>query len=141
MPEPESALLLSLRPRFADLILSGEKDIELRRTRPTRAHPGTTVLLYAASPQKLAVGTAKLVSIHDGTPSSIWKRFGRRAVISKREFDAYYQGATHAIAIEVADVRHLDEPVPLALLRSRWKGFRPPQSFRYIRPALMQTLV
>ena len=36
-------LLLSLRPRFADAILSGAKTVELRR-RPINADPGTPII-------------------------------------------------------------------------------------------------
>ena len=42
-------LLLSLRPRFADAILTGAKTIEVRR-RPVNASAGTPISLYASSP-------------------------------------------------------------------------------------------
>jgi hypothetical protein len=42
-------LLLSLRPQFADAILSGTKTVELRR-RPINAQSGTPILLYASRP-------------------------------------------------------------------------------------------
>ena len=50
-------LLLSLRPRFAQAILSGAKTVEVRR-RPVNAPPQTPIILYASSPTMAIVGTA-----------------------------------------------------------------------------------
>ena len=55
-------LLLCLRPRFAEAILSGAKTVELRR-RPINTQPGTPILLYASSPTMAIVGTARLREI------------------------------------------------------------------------------
>jgi predicted transcriptional regulator len=66
-------LLLSLRPRFADTILSGAKTVELRR-RPINAQPHTPIILYASNPTMAIVGTARLGEVHAHTPAAAWQK-------------------------------------------------------------------
>ena len=51
----ERLLFLSLKPRFAEAIVSGEKTIELRR-RPPQIDTPTEALIYASSPTKELIG-------------------------------------------------------------------------------------
>lgn len=44
------AVLLSIRPKRAEKIYSGEKAVEWRKTFPTEATPGMPVLLYETAP-------------------------------------------------------------------------------------------
>ena len=55
-------LLLSLKPRYADAILSGAKTIELRRTRPNIKVPALA-LIYSTSPVRSLVGSCCVESI------------------------------------------------------------------------------
>jgi predicted transcriptional regulator len=131
----DTALLLSLRPRFANALVGGEKTVELRRTRPASATPGQLVLLYAASPDRQMVGTATVASIDVASPDEIWLAHREGVAISRLEFDQYFDGASTAVAIVIEEAKALGRPRPLDELRRRWRGFRPPQSFRYVEPA------
>lgn len=136
----DGLLILSLRPRFADMILSGHKTVELRRTRPAQAGRGSRVLLYVASPQRHLVGVCSVGEIDEGSPVELWKRVGDDAGVNRAEFLEYFDGARRAVAIELRSVRALPSPVKLRDLRSRWHGFQPPQSFRYMAPATARRL-
>jgi predicted transcriptional regulator len=129
-----AALLVSLKPRFAEMILAGEKTVELRRVRPS-IEPGALVVFYASSPVKGVLGTGRVAAIDTSSPSALWERHGSLSGLSRREFSAYFAGSDEAVAIALTDVRRLSKPVPLAELRRRWQGFRPPQSFRYLDAA------
>jgi predicted transcriptional regulator len=133
MPD-ERALLVSVKPVYAELLLSGEKTVELRRIKPL-AHVGCDVLLYASSPTMEMVGTARVEAIDVGDPDTIWHRHGPATGVDRDSFDAYYQGAETAVAITLSDMRRLRSAVPLAELRRRISGFQPPQSFRYLGSA------
>lgn len=54
----DHALFVSVKPRFAEKILAGEKSVELRRVRPS-VTPGTLVIFYASSPTREVVGTGR----------------------------------------------------------------------------------
>lgn len=57
-------MMLSIKPHYADLILSGKKPLELRRTliRSTLKVQGCKTYLYASSPVKKVVGECTIVS-------------------------------------------------------------------------------
>jgi predicted transcriptional regulator len=126
-------LLLSLRPRFAEAILSGTKTVELRR-RPVNAPPRTPIILYASSPTMAIVGTARLREVHILTPDAAWVQHSRSLALSRREFDAYLDGSVYAYLLVLHRACTLNEPLTLRDLRQEG-SFQPPQSFRYVAPS------
>jgi len=124
-------LLLSVRPLFADKILSGSKTIELRRVRPN-VDAGDRILLYSSSPEMALLGSAKVEEVISGTPRSIWLQARGLAGISRQEYDNYFAGTDVAIGIRIYAARRFERPIPLQELRRRWPWLRPPQSFRYL---------
>ncbi len=126
-------LLLSLRPRFAQAILSGAKTVELRR-RPVIAPPQTPIILYASSPTMAIVGTARLREVQTLTPNAAWSQHRRSLALTRLEFDAYLDGSVYAYLLILHRVCTLDEPLTLRELRQEGP-FQPPQSFRYIAPS------
>ena len=126
----QRALLLSLRPRFANAILAGTKTVELRRTRLS-APPGTPLVLYASSPIMAVVGTATLADRHTASPAALWRAYRDAMGLTREEFASYLAGVAQATAITIENPHALPDPFTLAWLR-RHTGFRPPQSYRYI---------
>jgi predicted transcriptional regulator len=129
--ESGTALLLSIRPRFADQIFAGTKTVELRRVRP-RVKTGDLVIVYASGTQKALVGAFQIADVIAGSAESIWRRFGGGTGLSKAEFDGYFAGADTGFALEVARTWQLPAPVQLATLRRQRGGFQAPQSYRYM---------
>jgi len=125
-------LLLSLRPRFAQAILDGEKTTELRR-HPINAEPGSRVILYASAPTMAIVGTARLKNIETSQPTDAWNRYRDRLALEESEYYGYLDGSDQAFLLHLTGINCLDEPLRLSELR-RHGGFQPPQSFRYIAP-------
>jgi predicted transcriptional regulator len=135
-------LLLSLRPRFADAILSGSKTVELRR-RPVNAQSGTPVILYASSPTRAIVGTARLREVSVLSHDDAWRAHHHTLGLTRGEFDAYLDGSEYAYLLLLHRVCTLDRPLPLTDLRQDGP-FQPPQSFRYVAdsdPAALRGLV
>ncbi|WP_329001097.1 ASCH domain-containing protein [Kribbella sp. NBC_00709] len=126
----DRSLLLSLRPRFAEAILSGTKTVELRR-RPVKASPGTVIVLYASAPTMAVVGTAVLVDVVALSPHTAWRRYRHTLSLSWAEFSEYLTGAEQAHLLRLDDVKELDQPLTLQTLRAS-APFQPPQSFRYL---------
>lgn len=138
----QRTLLLSLRPRFANAILSGGKTTEIRR-RPVNAKPGTPIILYASAPTMAIVGTARLRAVHACDPDEAWQTHHRTFGLSRAEFDAYLNGSNWAYLLLLTQVGPLDTPLPLHHLRQDGP-FHPPQSFRYVAatdPASIRELV
>jgi predicted transcriptional regulator len=116
-------VLMSIRPEYAEAILSGSKTFELRRRRPSFA-PGSRVVVYSSSPDQKLLGTFVAGEVHELKPSRLWKAVSPTAGISRRDFDAYFDGCELGYAIEVQKPTRLD-PKPLR--------FRPPQSYLFLR--------
>lgn len=126
-----TALLLSIRPRFAEQIFAGTKIVELRRVCP-RVEPGDLVIVYSSGTQKALVGAFQIAQIFKSPPASIWKRFGSGTGLRKAEFESYYAGIETGFAIEISHTWRLVTPVNLADLRRQPGGFLPPQGYRYL---------
>jgi predicted transcriptional regulator len=135
----ERAMLLSVRPRFAESILAGAKRAEIRRLRPT-AQPGTPVIIYATRPLAAVVGTACIDDVCHGTPSILWEEYHSHMGVTRREFDQYLQGLSIAYLLILSEVRRLTCPLTLEDMRET-AAFQPPRSYRYLDRNALRTLV
>ncbi|WP_369812787.1 hypothetical protein [Kineosporia sp. R_H_3] len=104
--------------------------MEVRR-RTVNASPGTTVILYASSPVRAVVGTARLADVQVLPPREAWRRHSRRMGITHIELRDYLDGVDLAHLLLLERVNRLDRPLYLGDLQDQ-APFRPPQSFRYI---------
>ena len=126
-------LLLSLKPRYADLIFEGVKKAELRR-RLLLQMEGRDVFVYVSSPVMELRGGFRVGQVWRGTPQSIWEKVSEWAGVDKDDFDAYYAGQSIAHALEITDVWEYANPAGLCVLRTRFDRFVAPQSWRYVKP-------
>lgn len=129
--DPDRMMILSLRPRFADAILSGRKTVELRRTEPKIRVP-TLALIYASTPVRALLGTCVVTGVESYGLAALWEAHGPGSGIERGEFLDYFEGVEAGTALSLANPRRFTRRVPLVELRSRPAGFRPPQSFSYV---------
>ena len=128
----ERALLIAIRPRFADMIFKGEKTVELRRVRP-KIENGDLALVYVSSPIMALRGGFEVEKVISETPETLWTLIGNKAGISRSEFLAYFTGKKIAHALVIKRAWELPAPVRLGRIRSWTISSRPPQSYHYIR--------
>jgi predicted transcriptional regulator len=135
MPE----ILISIKPKYLDLILSSRKTVELRK-QSTRIPPGSRLLLYASSPRRAIVGEARVSFREELAIEVLWAKYGAATAIGREEFDAYYASADSGVALGLIDVRSYPSELPLHSLRAARKGFRPPQSYMRV-PGFIDALL
>lgn len=126
-----NALLLSIKPRFADAIFNRTKRVELRRVRP-RLKAGDLVLVYVSTPRCALEGAFEVERVFSAKPAVLWRSVQKTAGVTKLEFDHYFKGCQDGYGIVVRRVWKLP-PVSLALLRRA--RIRPPQSYHYLDSA------
>lgn len=126
------ALLISIRPRFAEMIFTGSKTVELRRVCP-KVSSGDLALVYVSSPTKELQGGFEVKEVISASPLALWRKVGKKSGITQKEFFDYFDGKTEAHALVIKHAWKLPVPIRLASLRQRRGGFRPPQSFHYLR--------
>ncbi|MEO1430612.1 MAG: ASCH domain-containing protein [Cyanobacteria bacterium J06633_8] len=135
---PANILLLSIKPKYASKIFSGEKTVELRRVR-TRLTIDDIVLVYVSSPTKALVGLFEVENIiqkrielrHD--IKTYWNLVHEKAGISSQDFEKYYQGASFFVGIFLRNPKKFDVSINLESLRKQIPEFTPPQSYRYLK--------
>jgi predicted transcriptional regulator len=141
----DDAILLSIKPEFAEKILTGIKTVELRRV-PPRVNAGSLVVLYVSSPVKAVVGAFWVDRVVTGTPEELWPIVEEAAGLTRSEFEAYYAGTTKGVGIFVRESWSAEKPFELDEFRRNCPEFRPPQSYRYLSsmgehaPLLLESL-
>lgn len=123
------ALLLSIKPRFADAIFAGTKKFELRKVRP-KVTVGDLVLVYVTTPRCSLEGAFRVGGILEDSPQRIWLRVRDSCSLTKSEFMSYYDGKSTAFAIQILEAWQLETAVQLRELRS--EKIIPPQGYRYL---------
>ncbi len=127
--------LISVHPEYADKLLSGEKKVELRRSRMSASV--THLVLYATCPRKAVVGWVEVSGIEEASPSRIWESHKQHAGLSRASFRRYFKGASIATAISVRAPHQLVEE---RLLGDVLPDSVPPQSWRYLPRSSVRTL-
>lgn len=121
--------LISIKPEYVRLILSGRKTVEIR-SRSVKLSQGTQLWIYSTLPSGCleAVATVELIKV--ATPALIWKDYGAQIGISQAAFRTYVNGSNVVSAILLQHVRELRPTLPLDVLRGNIQDFRPPQFFK-----------
>ena len=120
--------ILSLKPQYVELILSGKKTVELRN-RVVRMEPGTVIWIYATKPVGGIVALAELDSVVHDTPAQIWVRYEREMCIDRAHFDSYIDNRESVSALILSSVRELKQSVTLDWIRRSVGNFQPPQFY------------
>lgn len=132
------ALLISIKPRFADAIFAGEKRFELRKVKP-RVVSGDLVLVYVTVPRCQLEGAFRVSEVLEMSPKDLWPKVKSSCSLTSSEFFAYYDGKELAYAIGIAEAWPLATSVALADLRS--EKITPPQGYRYLTDKETGTLL
>lgn len=122
------AVLLSIKPKYADLILAGSKRVEFRRS--WAAQNVRVIVLYASSPVKMIVGAVEVDEVIVGSPSSLWKTCTERGGgLTRKELMSYFAGKSKGVAVLLGKViKPVENVKPTDVINN----FVPPQSFRYL---------
>jgi predicted transcriptional regulator len=119
-------VLLSIKPEYAEKILTGQKRYEFRK-----AIFKTTVekvVIYATSPIKKIIGEFEIDCILSLNPNELWERTMFYAGVNKEFYDKYFNGKGVGYAIKVKNVRRYASHFDLNYFNIK----QAPQSFIYI---------
>lgn len=124
----DKSLMMSIRPRFADLLLDGSKFVEVRKKFAKR-WIGHRVALYASAPTSGLVGEAKIENIVSGDPGYIWEKYGSGIGCQRDEFERYTKYAEKVSAVVMTEVRPYAKTISLKEASELAKEkLRPPQT-------------
>lgn len=126
-------VMISLTPTYGKLIMSGTKTVELRN-RIVRIEPLTTVWMYVKLPVGKVVAHVDVEQVIHDRPFAIWRSYERRMCIERTQFERYVGDRVQVSAIVLQRPVKVDEPLSIAGIRSRLRGFQPPQFYYRIEP-------
>jgi predicted transcriptional regulator len=124
-------LVLSINPRFARMILRGEKTVELRRRAPRRS-TDFWISLYATTPLRAMIGVVRAYGVLVAPPEDLWEAVKEGCGLEREEYWRYYEGASRAVGLQLESPIAFPDPLSLNSLRHWWPGFMPPRSFAYL---------
>ena len=130
-------LFLPVKPKWSDLIMSGQKTMELRRRLPSEGW-GKRCIIYSSSPVCSIVGTVLCSDM--GRILHPSDDILAQACIRYPDFLAYFNGANMRGFLQIQEPRPLTRPIALAEMRNRWPWLRPPQSYRFVLESFLAEL-
>jgi predicted transcriptional regulator len=122
-------IVISVQQKFVARIVAGEKAAELRRRAP-RIQPGCRVWIYTKAPEAVISICVTVDRIVTGSPRDIWRSHHSDLGVSLSEFEEYFWGTDTGCAIFFKQVEDVSPGVALSEIRSKSKGFHPPQFFK-----------
>lgn len=127
-PPGGRAVLLSIKPRFADLIVAGTKKVEFRRV--WAQEPVPWIAVYSSTPSQQIVGIVEVESVALASTSKLWAMNGSRGGgLTRTELHSYFSGKPKGYAVMLGRVLRPQTPIePGEIVQ----GFRAPQSFQYL---------
>lgn len=120
-------VLLSIRPKYVDEIINGNKKYEFRKN--IFKESVEEIFIYSTSPIKKIVGTFKIEDILEDDPNILWKKYNALSGIDREEFFNYFEGKSKGYAIKIGDLKLFTHPVDPKTINP---SFIAPQSFGYI---------
>ncbi|ABU81217.1 DNA-binding protein [Ignicoccus hospitalis] len=133
LEDPETpVVLLSIKPRYAQRILSGMKKFELRTWIGLNLYSGMLVVMYASGNVKAIVGEFRVGKVYKGRPEFVWGRLieegGEEKTGVGEEDYLYIARAKKAMALEVLEPKVYKRPPKLEEIRMIIPGWLPPMS-------------
>lgn len=129
-------VLISIKPKYVDKILRGEKKFEFRKaifkTKRVRK-----VFIYASAPVQCIVASFEVDDILEGSPDKVWADCREFAGIEEKAYFDYFNNREQAYSIKIKNLDIFKEPVrPLKHI----DGFKAPQSYMYVDRNLAKLL-
>lgn len=124
------AVLLSIKPKYAELILAGTKRVELRRSWPS--NDIGVMVLYSSAPVQRLVGMAFVEQIKECDFESLWTvADANGGGVTYDELKTYVKGKKTAFGVMIDHVKIGEVQIDP---KDLFPDFTPPQSFLYLDP-------
>ncbi len=120
-------VLLSIKPKYVNKIVNGNKRHKFRKSVFRKRGNVDRVYIYASSPMKRIVGAFTIKTIMEEHPEELWRLCKKFSGISEVEFFDYFRDKDDGYAIEIGMFELFDPMNP----RDCVPDLSPPQSFCY----------
>jgi predicted transcriptional regulator len=128
LPQGGRAILLSIKPKYSELIFTGSKQVEFRRS--WAKENVSLIVIYSSSPVQRIVGMVEIEGVVSDAPGKLWDTcVAKGGGLTRKELFQYFRGKAQGFAVLLGRMYVPKKPIdPIAAL----SNFHPPQSFRYL---------
>lgn len=95
-------VLLSIKPKYANAILLGQKLVEFRKL--VFKKEIERVYIYSSAPEQRIIGYFTIEDIISDTPKKLWQEFSEVGSISEEDFFDYFANKKIGYSIKIKDV-------------------------------------
>jgi predicted transcriptional regulator len=127
MKDTLTSVILSIKPIYAQAIMSGTKKVEFRKKIFKRQVD--KIFVYSSSPEKKILGFFTIKEIVENSPENLWNEFNEVGGIEKKDFFNYYQDSETGFSIKISEVEKFENGIDPA---DFFENFCAPQSFIYL---------
>jgi len=131
-----TSVILSIKPYYAQAIMSGTKKVEFRKKIFKR--PVDKIFVYSSSPEKKIIGFFTIDEIIKDDPEKLWAKFNKVGGIIEKDFFKYYKNSEIGFSIKIDKVRRFKEGVNPS---DFFEKFCAPQSYLYLEDAIASNMV
>ena len=125
MDSSAKTVLISIHPKYVDLISAGKKKIEFRKR--NFSCPIKRFVVYSTAPVSKIVGFFDVDAIECDSPQKLWENYSSVGGINQKDFFNYYSHTSNAIGIRIKKYTPLSKAFNISLLNTT-----PPQSYKYL---------
>jgi predicted transcriptional regulator len=127
--------ILSIKPIYAEAIISGRKKVEFRKK--VFKKDVERIFIYSSSPTKMIIGYFTFTTIIEDSPEKLWEKYHNVGGISKDDFFNYYENVEKGFCIIIDIVVKFRTRIdPINLI----ENFTAPQSYIYLENKKMRQL-
>lgn len=121
-------VILSIKPIYAEKILTGEKKFELRKTIFKNSEI-KKVIIYASSPVSMIIGEFEIEDILSQDLKNLWETTKADSCVDKAFFDSYFNNKKKGYAIKIKNSKRYEKSFKI----EEEYGIKAPQSFSYVK--------
>ncbi|WP_373033633.1 ASCH domain-containing protein [Sulfurovum sp.] len=132
----QTSVLLSIKPKYVDAIVKGEKKYEFRK-KIFKSNNVKKIYIYSSSPVQKIIGYFELNNVFTAHPKDIWEKCSKYGGIDETNFFQYYEGRDQGYSLFIENLVLFDEAI---CPYSRFEAFIPPQSYIYFDSFLKKLL-
>lgn len=132
-----TGILMSIKPKYAQAIIRGEKTIELRRHIPPIG-PQDIIVFYESSPIQRVTFYCRVLEILSMPPQELWDKYSCLFGITKEDYDVYFGNRPTAYGIRLQEVHIFSSQMKISDISQELSA---PQSFRYISPEELEKIL
>lgn len=132
-----NGVIMSIKPQYAQAIITGEKQIELRKRIP-KVGAGDIIVFYESLPIQRVTFYCVVEEIVSMSPKKLWETYSNRLGITKKEYDKYFYQKTIAYGIKLQTPQVFATQKKIGDISEE---LLIPQSYRYIPPMELKKIL